>query len=213
MKNILDLIFRPNRKPLQEKTPASSRDNPATIADGSENATRRQLVHVLLRDLLRKSGIPAEWIECRMLVVASHSKGSGMFVRLVLKHWDARFMDYAPAFQNTLLTDIHRFDPDSTWLHGISWELEPGDSCPYTVLPEKSYWLSPVKKPVPEVAAAAQAPAPILAPKLPIASTNLDEDPGRDLEALFAIRDQELERQAVEGLNPVGYEKTQPSPL
>lgn len=213
MKTILELIFRRNRRSISGKTDRLSNDNPLTIQDGSDNATRRQLVHVLLRDLLRKSGIPAEWIECRMLVVASRTKGSGMFVRLVVKHWDARFMDYAAAFQNTLLSDIQRFDSNATWLHGISWELEPGDSCPYTVLPEKAYWQIQVKKPVPEAAPAAQPPTPIVVPELPFEPTDSDENPGRDLEALFAIRDRELERQAVEGLHPVGYEKTQPSPL
>ena len=48
---------------------------------------------------------------------------------------------------------------------------------------------------------------------LPFESTSDEDDPGQDLEALFAIRDKELEKQAVEGLNPVGYEKTQPAPL
>ena len=111
---------------------------------------------MLLRDVLRKSGIPPEWIECRMLVVASRTKGTGMFVRLVIKHWDARFMDYAFAFQNTLLTDIERFDQNADWLHGISWELELGDSCPYMTLPEKTYWQSPLIK------AAAAAPVAVV---------------------------------------------------
>ena len=214
MKTLLDTLLR--RKPVPSPSVLSnaSRDNPLTIEDGSDNATRRQLVQVLLRDVLRKSGIPPEWIECRMLVVASRTKGTGMFVRLVVKHWDARFMDYAFAFQNTLLTDIHRFDPNAGWLHGISWELEPGDSCPYLTLPEKAYWQSPLIKAAAAAAPVAAPPAaPMAAPELPFESTNDEDDPGRDLEALFAIRDQEIERQSVEGLNPVGYEKTQPSPL
>ena len=209
----------------------SIRDNPATIEDGSENATRRQLVQVLLRDVLRRSGIPPEWIECQMLLVSSRTRGHGMYVRLVLKHWDHRMMNYTVAFQRALITDIERFEPKaSEWLHGISWQLDMDNSCPYTELPEKSFWLAPAKNP---------AVAPLLA-KVVVEEINPvlvtppraerperteqpgrperpkkpdDNDPTTDLERLFAIRDQELDRQAAEGLTPVGYEKTQPSPL
>ena len=218
----------PSRRPAK-----SSPDNPATIEDGSENATRRQLVQVLMRDVLRRSGIPPEWIECQMLLVSSRTRGQGMYVRLVLRHWDHRMMNYTVAFQRALITDIERFEPKALeWLHGISWQLEVDDTCPYTELPEKSFWLTPAKTPLvapllPEVGAEQVIPG---VPQLRVQGTEEDEkaelakqagilpppdedDPARDLERLFAIRDQELDRQTVEGVTPVGYENTQPSPL
>ena len=200
------------------------RDNPATIEDGSENATRRQLVQVLLRDVLRRSGIPPAWIECQMLLVSSRTRGHGMYVRLVLKHWDHRLMNYTVAFQRALITDIERFEPRaSEWLHGISWQLDVNDSCPYTELPEKSFWREPAKTPVvaPLLAqVVVEEVNPVVTPPRAERTERVerpkkpdDNDPARDLERLFAIRDQELDRQAAEGLTPVGYEKTQPSPL
>ena len=119
-------------------------DNPATIQAGSDNALRRQLVHVLMRDVLRRHGIPSALIECQMLVVASQSRGSGMYVRLVLKKWDERLTRYAFAFQNALMADILRFEPKaSEWLYGISWQLEFDSAFPYAELPEKSFWQEP----------------------------------------------------------------------
>jgi hypothetical protein len=48
-------------------------------------------------------------------------------------------MNYALALQNTLLADIERFEPRACeWLHGISWQFEMADSCPYTTLPDKA---------------------------------------------------------------------------
>lgn len=135
--------------------PASNRDNPLTIEDGSDNATRRQLVQVLLRDALRKYGIPPRWIDCQMLLVNSRSKGPGMYVRLVVREWDERLMDYAFAFQNALMVEITRFEPQAAhWLHGISWQLDIADTCPYRTMPDKSYWADPVVKPAPRVAPA-----------------------------------------------------------
>ena len=195
-------------------TTSSSRDNPATIEDGSENAIRRQLVQMLLRDVLRRSGIPSEWIGCKMLLVFSGSRGHGMYVRLTIKHWDQRLMDYTLAFQKELLTEIQRFEPQaSTWLHGISWELEMAESCPYTALPNKAFWLDQAKIPsVPSlVVADITPPAPLRRAEPEKSAPN--NNPTQDLEYLFAIRDRELERQAASGLTPAGYEKTQPSPL
>ena len=116
-------------------------DGPATIEDGSDNALRRQLVHVLMRDVMRRHGIPAPLVECQMLVVSSRSRGAGMYVRLVLKQWDERLVRYAFAFQMAQKADILRFEPQACeWLHGISWQFEFSESCPYAELPDKSFW-------------------------------------------------------------------------
>ena len=148
----------------------SSRDNPLTIEDGSDNATRRQLVQVLLRDALRKYGIQPRWIDCQMLLVNSRSRGPGMYVRLVVREWDERLMDYAYAFQNALMVEITRFEPMAAqWLHGISWQLDIADTCPYRTMPDKSYWADPVVKPVPRV-----VPARVSQPLVqPVATSGL----------------------------------------
>lgn len=198
MNNIIRRLFgRPTpAAPVSTLLPANRDDNPATIEDGSDNAMRRQLVQVLMRDVLRRHGIPSQWIECQMLVVSSRSRGAGLYARLVIKHWDERLMTYAFAFQSALLADIARFEPKaSDWLHGISWQLEVDDSCPHSSLPDKAFWQEAAKKP----GQAGQASA--------------DHDARKDLESLFFIRDQELGKQASGGHPPVGYEKTQPISL
>ena len=119
-------------------------ESPVTIGDGSDHALRRQLVHVLLRDVLRRHGIPAPLVECQLLVVSSRSRGPGMYVRLVLKQWDERLVRYAFAFQKALKADILRFEPQANeWLNGVSWQFEFGESCPYAELPDKSFWQTP----------------------------------------------------------------------
>jgi hypothetical protein len=145
MKKLISRLFgsrtaAPARRAGLEASGAAE-DSPATIEDGSDNALRRQLVHVLLRDVLRRHGVPSALIECQMLVVASRSRGPGMYVRLVLRQWDERLVHYAYAFQNALIADILRFEPTAAdWLHGVSWQFEFDASCPYTELPDKSFW-------------------------------------------------------------------------
>lgn len=109
--------------------------------EGSVNAVRQQLIQVLVRDTARRAGIPAQWLDCQMLLTASRSQGAGMYVRLIMKHWDLRLLTYAAAFQKALMADIMRFEPRANeWLYGISWQLDGGDSCPHQDLPDPAIW-------------------------------------------------------------------------
>ena len=114
-----------------------------SLHDGSETAARGQLVQVLLRDLIRKSGMPPGCVQCHLQVINSRSRGQGIYVRLIVKHWDERLMKYAFAFQKALLTEIVQFEPTAgSWLQGIAWQLEVAASCPVTELPGPDFWQS-----------------------------------------------------------------------
>lgn len=176
MKKLIASLFGGPAKAAESKrAPASSRDNHLTIEDGSDDATRRQLVQVLLRDALRKYGIPLRWIDCQVMLVSSRSRGPGMYVRLVVRQWDDRLLNYAHAFQTALMVEITRFEPQAAqWLHGISWQLEVGDTCPYLTMPEKAFWSDPVTPP-PQISRVSPsfpiAPLLAAAPEAPTASS------------------------------------------
>jgi hypothetical protein len=216
---------------------ADNRDNPHTIEDNSDNATRRQLVQMMLRDGLRKHGIPPGWVECRILVVNSRSRGQGLYLNLVMRHWDMLLLTYAHAFQQQLLSAITEFEPQaSVWLHGISWELDVGDSCPYLDMPDPSIWVDilasdtpaprtgraappAVAKAAPEftpMPMAAVPVAPVLqsvvaaAPAVAAPVSEEDADVLRDLERMFAIRDANIRQQGAPD-TPVDFQNTEPS--
>lgn len=199
----------PPARPARKDTGPAT-DNPVTIEDGSDNAMRRQLVLVLMRDVIRRHGIAPQWIELQMLVVHSASRGSGLYVRLVLRHWDARLLNHAQAFQNELMADIGRFEPKAVhWLHGISWQLEM-DDCPYTTLPDKAFWQAPPQAEAPP--AVPVAPVNHTAPDVEPAPSAAENDALEDLNQLFDIRDREIKRAAAEN-GPREYETTRPLPL
>ena len=215
MKNMMRRLFgAPPKAALAADEPASG-DHPLTIEDGSDNAMRRQLIQVLLRDLLRKHGIALHWIELQMLVIARSSRGTGLYVRLIVRHWDARLMNYAVALQNALLADVARFEPRaSEWLHGISWQFEMTDSCPYTTLPDKAFWVESEKPAKPVIPASPPTPSsnPSAFAPPPLADPRSEESEAlEDLQRLFQVRDQLLGKH-FDGI-AVGYEKTQPSQL
>ena len=207
----------------------------------SESETRSQLVQKMMHDTLHKSGISPKWIECQIQVTAGRTRGPGINIRLVVKHWDSRLMQYMFAFQKALLTAIVQIEPKAAiWLHGISWQLEVAGTCPHTTLPGKNYWLeapqidmhakaarqpaaeaAPVVNAAPVAALVIAQPAAFkpVAPDKPASPLFEMEKPipknkaTDDLERLFAIRDNELAHQAADSLIPPGYEKTEPAPL
>lgn len=191
--NIQQLFgFKSHRKPVLAGT-KPAREGPVTIEDGSPNALRRQLVQVLLRDSMRRHGIPPTWLDCQMLLVSSKSRGEGMYLRIMMKHWDMRLLTYAVAFQKSLLLDITRFEPHAAeWLYGISWQLDVSDnSCPYPDLPDRSVWDEHPKK------------------------FDANSQRKHDLERMFAVRDADmLVRGAEAAAHPPGaYAKTEPQRL
>lgn len=189
--SLFGLKSHPKPPPAKARAKTIAAEGPPTIEDGSANALRRQLVQVLLRDVMRRHGIPAGWLDCQMLVVSSRSRGEGMYVRLVMKHWDPRLLNYAVAFQKALMVDIMRFEPHAAdWLYGISWQLEVGDSCPYMELPDRSAWEEPSQKPDPQI------------------------ELKTDLERIFAIRDSDMLMRGEEAARPArAYAKTEPQKL
>lgn len=196
------------------KMQPTSAASPVSIQDDSDNGIRRQLVQVLLRDALRRHGIPAQWIEMQLLAVTS-SKGAGMYVRLVLKHWDERLMCYLVPFQNKFVADVTRFEPNaSEWLYGISWQLELDQVCPYKTMPEKEFWtVNPPGKVVLGSIAAKSPQGRAAQPVQAVAAVNKQDEVLEDIERLFAIRDQELAHDILPEAHQTGFEPTQTQPF
>ena len=143
MNQFLKNLFSPSKpsKSFGQSSLLHTRNNLASVQDGSENAVRQQLLQTLHRDLMRKNGIPIEWTACHTQVMVSRTKGTGMSVVLVVKHWDERLMNHTFAFQRALANEVIAFEPAAEqWLHGIAWRLDVASSCPHIDLPEKSYW-------------------------------------------------------------------------
>lgn len=128
----------------------ASRESEVSVPGDEQStiAVRQQLIQVLLRDTARRAGIPSHWLDCQMLLTSNPKGGEGMYLRIIMKHWDLRLLTYAAAFQKVLMGDIMRFEPRANeWLHGISWQLDGGDSCPHQDLPDPTIWMQSTTRP------------------------------------------------------------------
>lgn len=191
---------------------------------GSRNAPRRELVQVVLRETMRRHGIPSAWIECRILPVASRTKMTkGMHVQLIVRDGVDRLLTYVPAFQDSFLQEIARFDPRvDDWLFSLSWQFPSPNVAASSVMPDPVVFAGANEAAPPTQALAApQAELPLPArDQSGIADSSQtegrrfgDEEVLEDLQALYAIRDASLRRGRPESKGAAGerdFESTHP---
>lgn len=128
---------------------------PSQMMPASLNATRRELLRVVLRDTLNKHGIPSAWIGADVLTAMGRDREPGIHLRILLKHWEPRLMECAVAFQRSLVARAELFDPQvGAWLMGISWQYALQDESRCPAMPDPVSWTAP--RPAP----AAPAPVP-----------------------------------------------------
>lgn len=161
IKTFVNHLFK---SPLSQSPPRSLSGRNAQFmqSDQTPGGIRRRLIQVVMRDLMRRNGLPQNWIECHIKITDGESKDNSIALQLVLLHWDERLIHYLPALENELIADIKRFEPDaSKWIENVSWQLAPVNACPYKYLPDKKVWLEPTPKPAYEVTEPAAARAKI----------------------------------------------------
>jgi len=124
---LLKKLFRgPRAGTAAEPVTSQFHESETTVEHaGSGNAPRRELVHVVLRDTMRKHGIPHDWIDCRILSVVTRTRKSGMHVQFIVRQGEERLLEYVHPFQDTFWRELEKFDPrPREWLFSIAWQFD-----------------------------------------------------------------------------------------
>jgi hypothetical protein len=190
---LLDKLFRnKDGASTRPSAPITSQfqDSETTTELSSNNAPRRELVQVVLRDTMRKHGIPSDWIECRILSVVSNSRGSGMHVQFVVRRGDDRLITFVHAFQSSFMRELEKFEPKAAeWIFSLSWQFEGKPEPTHAAMPDPGTWGGATRAAASAAAKGKGAPA-----------AGTDADLEKDLKALFAIRDAVLKDTAAADL-------------
>lgn len=188
-------------------------------AGASPASTRREMLRVVLRDTLNRHGIPAAWITADMLVATSRAKEPGIHWRLCVKHWDPRLLNYTVALQNNLIKRVMSFDPLATnWLMGISWQLALDDESACPPMPHPGIWTSEPHAPIIARPAVDASSGIIEGPVLIGASAadahaDASSTAREDLDRLFKIRDEDLQRNSAHDGGRPAFAATEPAKL
>lgn len=148
----------------------------------SRNAPRRDLVKVVLRETMRKHGIPSDWIECRSLSVLTRRHKSGMHVQLLVRKADQQLLPYVHAFQESFWEQVLRMDPTAReWLFSVGWEFYGPAGRGFSDMPGAGSWDTQG-----DTQAMDTDPQPLPAREVQ-ARAGVDEDVVSDLQALQAV--------------------------
>jgi len=175
----------------------------------STHSNRRELLRVVLRDTLRRGGIPADWITAEVMASMSRQRTPGVFWRLMIRHWDERLPNHCVALQNALITRLHMFDPlAEEWLTGISWQFVLADESHCPALPHPGAWTAVPRDAAAPAEAAAMDSGDVIAG--PVSIRTHSGDTKADLERLMSVMDAQYHR---DESTARGYAQTQPAKL
>lgn len=140
MKFIRKLIGGQGSAPASQFAPS---EVAATSLDKtrSRNAPRRELVQLMLRETMRRHGIPSDWIDCRTLSVLTKQHKSGMHVQFLVRKCDHQVLPWLHAFQESFWEQLLRTDPQAhDWLFSVGWEFYGKSVQGFASLPGAGSW-------------------------------------------------------------------------
>ena len=148
----------------------------------SANAGRRELVHLALRDVMRKHSVPRDWLECRVLSARTRQQKPGMHVQFIVLNGEEQLLGYVHAFQDSFWTELERYEARARdWLFSVAWQFEGVAKNSLAQIPNFRGW---DEEPAPENTLPSE-----LDTRPP---EGIEEELQSDLEQLFAIRDAAL---------------------
>jgi hypothetical protein len=185
---LIGRIFRGDKERAPGATTQFRESEPGGDEEAeSRNAPRRELVQMVLRDTMRKHGIPSDWIECRVLSTVNRVGRHGMHVNFVVKQAHHRLLGYVFAFQDSFERELARFEPRARdWLLSLGWEFQNFNA---SEMPDPGTWSQSGSAPLQANGRALPTDFPPMQVPVDAEPPKSDEDVQRDLQALFAIRD------------------------
>jgi hypothetical protein len=213
--NLFSIFGGGARKPAKRSTDFQPSAQPSSAAPNSSqlnvssHGNRRELLRVVLRDTMRRNGIPTEWITAETITAMSRNREPGVLWRLSVKHWDERLPGHLVAIQNALITRLHAFDPMAQeWLIGIAWQFSVPDESVCPPMPHPGSWTS-----APRAAEAAAAPAQSSGDVIagPVSINAPTGDAKADLERLMSVMDAQYTGNEASAAR--GYAATEPAKL
>lgn len=125
-------------------TPAPVSEPPAP----ETAATHRELLRLVVRDTLRKQGIPSDWIGSQIATrLQTGQTQPAHQIQLTVLKWSEALMRFAPLLQQQIQQALQQGEPAADARSvTIVWAYAPDCGYPYTSLPEPEYWSSAARK-------------------------------------------------------------------
>jgi hypothetical protein len=201
---MLDLLL--GRKAQAPARPRNSRPaensvqfEASQLSPQSVTSMRKDLLRLVLRELLTRNGIPQVWVSADMLRTTSGKRQEGLHVRFLVRRWEPRMLEHGPAIEQEFVHRLLVLDPHARdWLTGFSWQFALDDTQACPPLPHPASWTAQPEAPQEEPnRAPLTKPADII--EGPMVLPRTSDDVRADLEQLLALRDADQKRHAQGG--------------
>jgi hypothetical protein len=112
-----------------------------TLSAVAPSAAQRDIVRVALHTLLKRHGIPPNWLAAELLPIASPQEPDAWIIQVAVLQWHTGFGQYLVALQKELLDSLKRIEQGPHHTHySVHWVYAPECGCPYTALPSAAFW-------------------------------------------------------------------------
>jgi hypothetical protein len=166
---------------------AHSRD-PASSA----HAVRKEVLKLVMRELLSRNGIPERWLSADLLRTNSPKREPGIHVRFLVRHWDPRLVQHGVALEQEFYKRLLALDPLApNWLMGFSWQFAMTDLSACPPLPHPGSWTQPASAQIAEDRPTTRAGDII---EGPVMIPQTQDEVRADLERLLALRDDDMKK-------------------
>ena len=203
------------KKPAARKAPAKAASSKSQFASstlgpaGSPHSVRKDLLRLVLREMLQRNGIPSAWLSADLLRTTTARREEGIHVRFLVRTWEPRLMLHGVAFEKEYLQRLLLLDPLAVnWLMGFSWQFVLPDTAVCPPMPHAGSWTAPPAPPAAPAARPPQESGDVIAG--PVVIPQPQDDVRGDLERLLALRDADLNRH---GGHRDNYAPTRPATL
>jgi hypothetical protein len=191
---------KPPAKPRNSRPAQNSIQFEASqLSPQSVMTVRKDVLRLVLRELLTRNGIPQGWVAADMLRTTSSKRQEGLHVRFLVRRWEPRLLEHGPSIEQEFAHRLLILDPQAReWLNGFSWQfvLEDTRVCP--PMPHPGSWTAPPAPPQEERGRAPHTkPADII--EGPMVLPRASDEVRADLEQLLALRDADQKRHAQGG--------------
>jgi hypothetical protein len=142
---------------------------------------RIEMIRLALKSVLRRYGIPIQWIGAEIVPMSSSGDSGVLLTQLVVRQWHDEVMRFAPELQNQLSTEIQFFDSTADPADfQFVWKFMP--DCGYTneKIPEPGSWAiatdsSPAESALPVKSAITEPAKDVPAAKFELPKSKLDD--------------------------------------
>jgi hypothetical protein len=100
-----------------------------------------ELSHLVLLDMVRRNGIPKDWLQVECVNVTCRPGLKQTHLQLVMQRWSDRLLHYNAALQQQFLAGLDYFEPGvdhSNYV--ISWRFSNSCVMPMAQIPEGLAW-------------------------------------------------------------------------